>query len=332
MDIVTQGLLGAALAQAAAPPSQTRAATVVGFCAGVLPDADALLRSSADPLLFLDWHRHFTHALAFVPAGALIASILLAPFYLRRLGAARLYGYAFLGYALSGLLDACTSYGTHLWWPFSDERVAWSIISIVDPVFSGILLVGVIVVLWKTRASAARIALVLCGIYLAFGLSQHDRALAIAHALAGERGHAPARLLVKPTFANLILWRSLYIVDDEVYADAVRIVPFAEHQLYQGEHQKLVGSSSLGDWGGTNTLARTDFERFARFADGFVVRHPSRPQLLGDARFALLPNSLQPVWGIEAPAGETGHARFVTAREFTPVMRSRFLAMLLGRG
>jgi inner membrane protein len=149
MDIVTQGLLGAALAQAAAPPSQSRAATVVGFCAGVLPDADALLRSSADPLLFLDWHRHFTHALAFVPAGALIASILLAPFYLRPLGATRLYGYAFLGYALSGLLDACTSYGTHLWWPFSDERVAWRIISIVDPIFSGILLVGVVAVFWR---------------------------------------------------------------------------------------------------------------------------------------------------------------------------------------
>jgi inner membrane protein len=332
MDIVTQGLLGAALAQAAAPPSQTRAATVVGFCAGVLPDADALLRSSADPLLFLDWHRHFTHALAFVPAGALIAAILLAPFYLRGLGAARLYGYALLGYALSGLLDACTSYGTHLWWPFSDERVAWSIIAIVDPVFSGILLVGVIVVLRKTRASSARIALVLSGIYLAFGLYQHDRALAIAHTLAAERGHAPARLLVKPTFANLILWRSLYVVDDEVYADAVRIVPLAEHRLYQGEHQKLVGSSSLGDWGESNALARTDFERFERFADGFVVRHPSRPQLLGDARFALLPNSLQPLWGIEAPPKETGHARFVTEREFTPVMRSRFLAMLLGRG
>ena len=32
-----------------------------------------------DALLVLDYHRHFTHALAFVPFGALIAALLLWP-------------------------------------------------------------------------------------------------------------------------------------------------------------------------------------------------------------------------------------------------------------
>ena len=40
------------------------------------------------------------------------------------------------GYATHGLLDACTSYGTQLFWPFSDERVAWNNSSIVDPLFT----------------------------------------------------------------------------------------------------------------------------------------------------------------------------------------------------
>ena len=56
MDIVTQGLLGATLAQSAAA-RDTRLATGVGFAAGLLPDADSLIRSGSDPLLFLEFHR-----------------------------------------------------------------------------------------------------------------------------------------------------------------------------------------------------------------------------------------------------------------------------------
>ena len=41
-----------------------------------------------------------------------------------------------LGYGTGGLLDTCTSYGTHLLWPFSTTPMAWSIIAIVDPVFT----------------------------------------------------------------------------------------------------------------------------------------------------------------------------------------------------
>ncbi|MDB2316436.1 metal-dependent hydrolase, partial [Luminiphilus sp.] len=33
---------------------------------------------------------------------------------------------ALVGYATHGLLDACTTYGTMLLWPFSDARIAWS--------------------------------------------------------------------------------------------------------------------------------------------------------------------------------------------------------------
>ena len=41
-----------------------------------------------------------------------------------------------MGYATHGLLDSCTSYGTQLFWPFSDVRVAWDTMSIVDPLFT----------------------------------------------------------------------------------------------------------------------------------------------------------------------------------------------------
>ena len=40
-----------------------------------------------------------------------------------------------LGILTHGFLDACTSYGTSLFWPFSSTRVSWNVISIVDPFF-----------------------------------------------------------------------------------------------------------------------------------------------------------------------------------------------------
>ncbi len=40
----------------------------------VIPDMDVLIRSASDPLLAIEYHRHFTHALAFIPVGGLIAA------------------------------------------------------------------------------------------------------------------------------------------------------------------------------------------------------------------------------------------------------------------
>lgn len=130
MDILTHGLLGGALAQSCSTKAETRSATLVGFLAALLADADARIQSDSDPLLTLEYHRQFTHSLIFIPVGALFVSLILWPVFKRfgqSLGFRRIYRYALLGCATSGVLDACTSYGTHLLWPFSDERVAWSV-------------------------------------------------------------------------------------------------------------------------------------------------------------------------------------------------------------
>ena len=54
----------------------------------------------------------------------------------RHLSFPRTWLYAALGFATHGLLDACTTYGTQLLWPFSDARIAWNVISIIDPLFT----------------------------------------------------------------------------------------------------------------------------------------------------------------------------------------------------
>ena len=72
MDPVSQGVVGAAFAQAAA--KRTTLATVAwyGALGGMAPDLDVLFQSPTDPILFLEFHRQFTHSLVFIPIGALL--------------------------------------------------------------------------------------------------------------------------------------------------------------------------------------------------------------------------------------------------------------------
>lgn len=223
MDLLTQGLLGAGLAQAGARQHETRIATGVGFFAGLLADADILIQSSNDPLLTVEFHRHFTHSLFFVPLGALIAAAILWLFVRRRLSFSRLYLFCFLGYCLSGVLDALTSYGTHLFWPVSEGRVALNIISVIDPIFTLILLTAVIYAYKQHKTIVARIGLAIAAIYLVFGWTQLQRAEAVATTLAASRGHTVEQLIVKPTLGNLVLWRSIYETDGKFYVDAIRV-------------------------------------------------------------------------------------------------------------
>lgn len=91
MDLLTHGLLGAGLAQTFARTQETRLATGIGFLSGLMADADYFIHSSNDPLLNIEFHRHFTHSLFFIPFGALIATILLWPFLRKRIAFSRLY-------------------------------------------------------------------------------------------------------------------------------------------------------------------------------------------------------------------------------------------------
>ena len=76
MDPLSQGTVGAAFAQSSANKKNIIGISVIGFLAGLAPDLDVLIRSSTDPILFLEYHRQFTHSLFFIPFGALIVALL----------------------------------------------------------------------------------------------------------------------------------------------------------------------------------------------------------------------------------------------------------------
>ena len=328
MDIVTQGIVGATCAQAFAARRNGRLAALVGLAAGLLPDADALIYSAEDPLVQLEFHRHFSHALVFIPVGAGMAALLFWLLLRRSVSFKQLYFYSICGYAPGGLLDACTSYGTHLFWPFVQQPVAWNVIAIVDPVFTLMLAVPLAIGLRQRRPMRA--GLVLALVYLLLGAVQHERAEVEARKMAGERGHEAQRLLVKPTVGNLVLWRSVYLFGDSVRVDGVRVGLGVK--TYPGEQRLLFEPGRDLGRATPGSRAYRDAVRFGEFARGFVVRYPEAGMRIGDARYAMLPTEIEPLWGMEFDPDDPEEApRWIIRRSFTADTRRRFFDMLLGR-
>ena len=204
MDPITQGTVGAAFAQSTARNNNILQITLIGFLAGLAPDLDVLIQSSDDPIIFLEYHRQFSHSLFFIPFGSLLVTLCIFPFLRGSISLKIVYIASFLGYATHGLLDACTSYGTQLFWPFSDQRVAWNNISIVDPIFTIPVIILTLTAIKTRKKMFSFFAIGWITFYLFLGFIQHERTLSAAIDLAYSRGHIPERLTLKPSFGNLI--------------------------------------------------------------------------------------------------------------------------------
>lgn len=330
MDPLSQGVLGAAAPQAVATSKHARTAALFGFLAGMAPDLDVLIRSSTDPLLFLEYHRQFSHSLVFIPVGGFICGWLLHVLVGKRDGLSLRQSifYCTLGYATHGLLDACTSYGTQLFWPFSDARFSWNAVSVVDPLFTLPILLLILLSAVRRNAALARIALVWAVAYPMIGMVQQDRAESMGRELARSRGHEPLRLEAKPSFANLILWKIVYENDGRYYVDAVRVL--AQGKVFSGESVAKLDLERDLPWLDHQSQQARDIERFRWFSDGYVAMEPDHPNRITDIRYSMLPNQIGGLWGIELTpqAGNGEHAQFVATRNTSHELTDRFRGML----
>ena len=117
MDPISQGTVGAALAQFSANKKNIVKISIIGFIAGLAPDLDILIKSSTDPFLSLEYHRQFTHSLIFVPLGALIVTLLLYPLFRKSISLKTVYLASFWAIQpMAYLMHALLRYAT--FWPF----------------------------------------------------------------------------------------------------------------------------------------------------------------------------------------------------------------------
>ena len=330
MDPLSQGTVGAAFAQSAANKNNIFKIGFIGFIAGLTPDLDVLIQSSTDPILSLEYHRQFTHSLFFIPFGSLIVALLIFPLVKRSMSLKTVYFASLLGYATHGLLDACTSYGTQLFWPFSNERVSWNNISIVDPLFTIPVLILVVIAIRTKNKIFSFFGIGWIIFYLSLGFVQYERALSAAIELANMRGHNAERLTLKPSFGNLILWKSIYQHKETFYVDAIRTAQSSTWCLGESirafDYQYHLPDLDEG------SQQKNDIERFRWFSQDYLG-YDKEKNILTDVRYSMIPNQISPMWGliIDVQRGINEHAIWWTSRSLDQSQLDLFKDMLKGK-
>ena len=306
------------------------AVVALGALSGLAPDLDVFIQSPTDALLFLEFHRQFTHSLIFIPIGAFVCSVVLYPLFRRAFDWKTAYVVCVLGYATHGLLDACTSYGTQLFWPFSNYRVSWNTVSIIDPIFTLPLVTAIGLGLWRRQRTFAWFGVGWAIFYMSLGAIQNARVESYAHDLATSRGHEPTRITAKPGFANILAWKLIYEADGVFHVDAIRAGTELEH----------CGGMSIPrfdafEWLPAESQLAIDIERFRWFSDDYLAVDPASPSdepYVIDVRYSVVPNQIDPLWGVvvDKTAPLDSHVDFVPQRRGSPEQIDAYGLILSG--
>ena len=329
MDPLSQAAVGVAFAQTIIPKNKLIIGTFIALVAALAPDLDVLIKSNDDPLLGLKYHRHFTHSLAFIPLGALIVSAGIYPFAKKKISFKKIFKICLISYGTHGLLDACTSYGTMLMWPLSDARTAWSVISIIDPIFTTCIVGFICLHIVKKVRILGLLCLGFITLYLSLGLIQKYRAEKAIENVVHLRGHKPSHITVKPSIGNLLVWKTVYAEKGFFYIDAVRLTK--NKFLCEGtsieEFKKIKHLPNLSE----DSQQAKDIERFRWFSNNHLGYIPEDNYIV-DVRYSILPNTIDPLWGIvvEENMKLKEHASWKTNRDSRKGNFNEFILLLKG--
>lgn len=334
MDPVSQGVVAAIAAQSvSADRVDVRKAAFFGWFAGMVADLDVLLRSSTDPLRGLEFHRQFTHSLFFIPFGGAICAIVFFWLFGRRwqVPLRSVLLWCVIGYATHGLLDACTNYGTQLYWPFSNAREAFNTISIIDPLWTLPLLALMGFGCWRQHKVFAIAGLIWMVLYMGVGIVQRERAEAVGLQLAQSRGHEPVRLEAKPSLGNLLIWKLVYSTEDRYFVDAIRLG--LSPLIYQGESVEILNVARDFPWLDSRSQQAKDIERFRWFSNDYLAMSPYHAGRIIDVRYSALPHEIRGLWGVtlDQKASVTDHVTWVVDRDPNKARFDQLWSMILGR-
>lgn len=153
----------------------------------------------------------------------------------------------FWGVFTHPLLDCFTSYGTQLFAPFSDYRVAFNVISVADPLYTIPFLLCLITVFVLRRATKRRRIINWLGI----GLSSAYMLLCVYHKLQVDKmfeaslkaaGIEYSRYMAAPLIFNNVLWQGVAETPDGFYSGVYSINdkrPYVEFKKAAKNHTVL---------------------------------------------------------------------------------------------
>jgi len=289
MDSLTQIVLGAAVGEAVLGKKVGNKAMLYGAIAGTIPDLDVLARFFVDTVTATEWHRGFSHSIFF--------SVLFAPIFgwlvwkINRKSKASFSDWSWLmfwGLFTHPILDAFTTWGTQLFWPFK-TRLAFQNIFVIDPLYTLPFLMFLLVAMFQKRASPKRrkynnLGLILSSTYLLITLILKGFAYKqFVHNL-NEQNISFQEMDIRPAPFSTILWTAnidtpnAYLIGNYSFFDSkpIEFVPYAKNH-------ELLGSLVTND----------KIARLIDIAEGwYTISEENDTLLFNDLRFGLL--SLKP--------------------------------------
>jgi inner membrane protein len=218
MDSLTQIVLGASMGEAVLGKKVGNRAALWGAVAGTIPDLDVIVNVVGSEFDALIYHRGITHSIAFSIVVAPLLGWLIYKLYGGRHGTVREWTMvAFWALFTHPLLDCFTTWGTQLFLPFSDYRVAINSIFVVDPLYTVPFLLCLLVALMLRRESGWRrfwnwTGIGLSSFYLVLTLANKGFATAHFGNALHFQGKSYLRMQTFPTPLNNLLW---YVVAEE---------------------------------------------------------------------------------------------------------------------
>lgn len=223
MDSLSQAALGAAIGEAMLGKRIGNKGALIGAIVATIPDLDVLIIPFYSDVARISIHRGYSHSILFSIVGAFILTYILTRFrWGRDLSKARVWLFTWLALFTHMLLDAFTTYGTQLLLPFSDYRVSFDSINIVDPLYTVPLLVGLLGSLWVYRNSKQRrmfntVGLIVSTIYLLGTLGIKHRVVQEFEATLRNEGIVCDKLLKVPVGMSGINWYGVAKTDDGIF-------------------------------------------------------------------------------------------------------------------
>ena len=148
----------------------------------------------------------------------------------------------FWGFLTHTLLDCFTTYGTQLYAPFSDTRVAWGTIAVADPLWTFPFLACLLVAARFAREDRRRrlwngIGLGWCCFYLALTVVNYSRVYHTFEVALAEQGRTCEKFHITPTIFNNLLWNVVVDAGDEYLLAQHSIldeIPITFHPVEKG--------------------------------------------------------------------------------------------------
>ena len=137
MDSITQAALGGVVGELTLGRKLGWKGMAWGLFFGTLPDLDILAYPFLDEVARIKWHRGISHSLFIMVVASLVLARPLAWLHRKRGVSVRRAGwFVFLAWSTHVLIDVFTTYGTQVFEPFSDYRMAWNNLFIIDLLFT----------------------------------------------------------------------------------------------------------------------------------------------------------------------------------------------------